>query len=89
MNVLDATRTPRVMNLKEVIQSYLDHLREVLLRRSKQRLEKINYRLEVIDGYMKAFLNLDEVIRIIRYEDKPKIELISHFNLRKDKLMQF
>ena len=43
MNVLDATRTPRVMNLKEVIQSYLDHLREVLLRRSKQRLEKINY----------------------------------------------
>ena len=81
MNVLDATRTPRVMNLKEVIQSYLDHLREVLLRRSKQRLEKINYRLEVLDGYMKAFLNLDEVIRIIRYEDKPKIELISHFQL--------
>ncbi|MEN9017770.1 MAG: DNA topoisomerase IV subunit A [Hellea sp.] len=81
MNVLDATRTPRVMNLKEVIQSYLDHLREVLLRRSKQRLEKINYRLEVLDGYMKAFLNLDEVIRIIRYEDKPKIELISHFEL--------
>jgi len=81
MNVLDSTRTPRVMDLKEVIQSYLDHLREVLLRRSKQRLEKINDRLEVLDGYMKAFLNLDEVIRIIRYEDKPKAELINSFQL--------
>ncbi|MDG1141931.1 MAG: DNA topoisomerase IV subunit A [Hellea sp.] len=81
MNVLDATRTPRVMDLKEVIQSYLDHLREVLLRRSRQRLKKINDRLEVLDGYMKAFLNLDEVIRIIRYEDKPKAELINVFQL--------
>ena len=81
MNVLDSTRTPRVMDLKEVIQSYLDHLREVLLRRSKQRLEKIYDRLEVLDGYMKAFLNLDEVIRIIRYEDKPKVELINVFQL--------
>ena len=81
MNVLDSTRTPRVMDLKEVIQSYLDHLREVLIRRSKQRLEKIYNRLEVLDGYMKAFLNLDEVIRIIRYEDKPKVELINVFQL--------
>ena len=81
MNVLDSTRTPRVMDLKEVIQSYLDHLREVLIRRSKQRLEKINDRLEVLDGYMKAFLNLDEVIRIIRYEDKPKVELMNVFQL--------
>ena len=81
MNVLDSTRTPRVMDLKEVIQSYLDHLREVLLRRSRQRLKKINDRLEVLDGYMKAFLNLDEVIRIIRYEDKPKAELINVFQL--------
>lgn len=81
MNVLDSTRTPRVMDLKEVIQSYLDHLREVLIRRSKQRLEKIYDRLEVLDGYMKAFLNLDEVIRIIRYEDKPKVELINVFQL--------
>jgi topoisomerase-4 subunit A len=69
------------MDLKEVIQSYLDHLREVLIRRSKQRLEKIYNRLEVLDGYMKAFLNLDEVIRIIRYEDKPKVELINVFQL--------
>ena len=81
MNVLDSTRTPRVMDLKEVIQSYLDHLREVLIRRSKQRLEKIYDRLEVLDGYMKAFLNLDEVIRIIRYEDKPKVELMNVFQL--------
>jgi topoisomerase-4 subunit A len=81
MNVLDATRTPRVMNLREVIQCWLDHRREVLQRRSQQRLGKIELRMEVLDGYMIAFLNLDEVIRIIRFEDKPKEELIKTFNL--------
>lgn len=81
MNVLDATRTPRVMNLREVIQAWLDHRREVLQRRSQQRLGKIELRLEVLDGYMIAFLNLDEVIRIIRFEDKPKEELIKAFKL--------
>lgn len=81
MNVLDATRTPRVMDLREVLQSWLDHRREVLLRRSHQRLAKIADRLEVLDGYMIAFLNLDEVIRIIRFEDKPKQELIKAFCL--------
>lgn len=81
MNVLDATRTPRVMNLREVIQCWLDHRREVLQRRSSQRLGKIDLRMEVLDGYMIAFLNLDEVIRIIRFEDKPKDELIATFNL--------
>ncbi|MEP4051680.1 MAG: DNA topoisomerase IV subunit A [Litorimonas sp.] len=81
MNVLDATRTPRVMDLREVLQSWLDHRREVLLRRSRQRLAKIADRLEVLDGYMIAFLNLDEVIRIIRFEDKPKQELINAFGL--------
>ncbi len=81
MNVLDATRTPRVMDLREVIQSFLDHRREVLIRRSRQRLGKIEDRMEVLDGYMIAFLNLDEVIRIIRFEDKPKEELIKAFNL--------
>ncbi len=81
MNVLDATRTPRVMNLREVIQSWLDHRREVLQRRSRQRLGKIELRMEVLDGYMVAFLNLDEVIRIIRFEDKPKEELIKVFKL--------
>lgn len=81
MNVLDATGVPRVMDLREVIQAWLDHLREVLLRRTRQRLGKIALRLEVLDGYMIAFLNLDEVIRIVRYEDKPKDELIAAFNL--------
>lgn len=81
MNVLDATRTPRVMDLRDVLQSWLDHRREVLLRRSRQRLAKIADRLEVLDGYMIAFLNLDEVIRIIRFEDKPKQELIKAFGL--------
>jgi len=81
MNVLDANRTPRVMNLREVLQSFLDHRREVLLRRSQQRIDKIADRMEVLDGYMIAFLNLDEVIRIIRFEDDPKLELIKAFNL--------
>lgn len=81
MNVLDATRTPRVMDLREVIQAFLDHRREVLLRRSRQRLGKIDDRMEVLDGYMIAFLNLDEVIRIIRFEDEPKKELIKTFKL--------
>jgi topoisomerase-4 subunit A len=81
MNVLDATGVPRVMDLREVIQSWLDHRREVLLRRTNQRLGKIALRLEVLDGYMIAFLNLDEVIRIVRFEDKPKDELIKAFQL--------
>jgi len=81
MNVLDATRTPRVMDLREVIQSWLDHRRVVLLRRSKQRLSKIADRLEILDGYMIAFLNIDEVIRIIRFEDHPKQDLMKAFKL--------
>jgi len=81
MNVLDATRTPKVMNLREVIQAFLDHRRIVLQRRSRQRLGKIEDRMEVLDGYRIAFLNLDEVIRIIRFEDEPKAELIKAFKL--------
>jgi len=81
MNVLDKTRTPRVMNLREVIQAWLDHRREVLQRRTTQRLDKIADRMEVLDGYLIAFLNLDEVIRIIRFEDQPKTELIRAFKL--------
>ena len=81
MNVLDDTRTPRVMDLREVIQSWLDHRRVVLLRRSGQRLSKIADRLEILDGYMIAFLNMDEVIRIIRFEDHPKQELMKAFAL--------
>lgn len=81
MNVLDATRTPRVMNLREVIQAFLDHRRVVLQRRSRQRLSKIIDRMEILDGYMIAFLNIDEVIRIVRFEDKPKEELMKTFKL--------
>ncbi len=81
MNVLDATRTPRVMNLREVIQAFLDHRRVVLQRRSQQRLGKIEDRMEVLEGYRIAYLNIDEVIRIIRFEDEPKAELIKAFKL--------
>ena len=81
MNVLDATRTPRVMDLREVIQAFLDHRRIVLQRRSQQRLGKIEDRMEILDGYLIAFLNIDEVIRIIRFEDDPKAELIKAFKL--------
>jgi len=81
MNVLDATRTPRVMNLREVIQAFLDHRREVLQRRSEQRLSKIEDRMEVLEGYRIAYLNIDEVIRIIRFEDNPKTSLIKAFKL--------
>ncbi len=81
MNALDATRTPRVMSLKDMLQAFLDHRHEVLERRTRYRLAKIADRLEVLGGYLIAFLNLDEVIRIIRFEDKPKDELIRTFEL--------
>lgn len=81
MNVLDADQTPRVMDLREVLQAFLDHRRVVLQRRSNYRLQKIEHRLEILEGYLIAFLNLDEVIRIIREEDHPKEDLMSTFKL--------
>jgi topoisomerase-4 subunit A len=81
MNVLDKTRTPRVMGLSEVIRSWLDHRHEVLVRRSNHRLTAIERRLEVLDGYLLVYLNLDEVIRIIREEEHPKPRLIDRFSL--------
>src|SRR3984957_3084303 len=81
MNVLDSTRTPRVMGLSEVIRSWLDHRHEVLVRRSNHRLTAIERRLEVLDGYLLVYLNLDEVIRIIREEEPPKPRLIERFSL--------
>ncbi|MCB1381453.1 MAG: DNA topoisomerase IV subunit A, partial [Notoacmeibacter sp.] len=81
MNVLGADGSPRVMGLREVLQSYLDHRKEVLRRRTEFRLDKIAKRLEILDGFLIAYLNLDEVIRIIRYEDEPKAELIKTFDL--------
>ncbi len=81
LNVLDASQTPRVMNLQEVLEAFLKHRFDVLRRRSRHRLEKIKNRLEVLEGYLIVFLNLDEVIRIIREEDHPKQSLIETFKL--------
>ncbi len=81
MNVLDATRTPRVMALRDVLRAWLDHRHEVLIRRSRHRLAAIERRLEILDGYLAVFLNLDEVIRIIREEDEPKQRLMARFTL--------
>jgi topoisomerase-4 subunit A len=81
MNVLDADRTPRVMSLKEVLRAWLDHRHEVLQRRTNHRLGAIARRLEILDGYLIAYLNLDEVIRIIREEDEPKPRLMERFGL--------
>ena len=76
MNVLIDGRQPKVCSLKEVLRAFLDHRREVLLRRSQHRLEKIDHRLEVLEGFIIAFLNLDRVIDIIRYDDEPKAALM-------------
>ncbi len=81
MNVVDADRTPRVMSLRELLQAFLDHRLVVLVRRSEHRLGKIARRLDVLQGYMVVYLNLDEVIRIIREEDHPRQELMATFEL--------
>ena len=81
MNVLMGGLTPRVVNLQEVIREWLDHRREVLIRRSKNRLGIIDHRLEVLGGYLIAYLNLDEVIKIIRTQDEPKPVLMKRFKL--------
>ncbi|MFY7853639.1 MAG: DNA topoisomerase (ATP-hydrolyzing), partial [Brevundimonas sp.] len=76
MNVLDATGTPGVMGLKGCLQAFLDHRREVLNRRSQWRIEKVEKRLHLLEGLRIVFLNLDEVIRIVREEEQPKAVLI-------------
>ncbi|MCC5984991.1 MAG: DNA topoisomerase IV subunit A [Rhodobacteraceae bacterium] len=76
MNVLIDGRTPKVCSLREVLQAFLDHRREVLRRRSEHRLGKIDHRLEVLEGFIIAFLNLDRVIDIIRYDDAPRDALM-------------
>jgi len=81
MNVLDARGTPGVMGLKQALMAFLAHRREVLTRRARHRLGKIEARLHILDGLLIAYLNLDEVIRIVRYEDEPKQKLISTFTL--------
>src|SRR5215472_14649825 len=81
LNVLDARGAPRVMGLKAALQAFLDHRREVLVRRARFRLGKIEQRLHVLAGLLIVFLNLDEVIRIVRYEDDPKAKLMAAFEL--------
>ncbi|WP_159586274.1 DNA topoisomerase IV subunit A [Chelativorans xinjiangense] len=81
MNVLSRGKVPGVLSLKEVLREWLDHRREVLLRRSRHRLAEIERRLEILGGYLVAYLNIDEVIRIIREEDEPKPVMIARFEL--------
>jgi len=81
MNVLTADRTPRVLGLREVLRQWLAHRHEVLQRRSRHRLAAIEKRLEILEGFIKVYLNLDEVIRIIRFEDEPKPSLMAAFQL--------
>ena len=81
MNVLDADRTPKVMGLGEVLLHWLRHQIEVLVRKSQHRLEKIDARLELLQGYIIAFLNLDRIIEIIRTEDEPKPVMMAEFQL--------
>ena len=81
LNVLDPTGTPRVMSLKDVLRIWLDHRREVVVRRATTRLSKVEDRLEVLAGYIIVYADLDEVIRIIRFEDEPKARLMAHFKL--------
>lgn len=81
MNVLSRGKVPGVLSLKQVLREWLDHRRDVLLRRSRHRLAEIEKRLEILSGYLIAYLNIDEVIRIIREEDEPKKEMIARFEL--------
>jgi len=81
LNVLDDSRTPGVMSLKEALAAWLKHQFEVLIRRSQHRLAKIADRIELLDGYLITYLNLDRVIQIIREEDQPKPVMIVEFGL--------
>jgi topoisomerase IV subunit A len=81
LNVLVKGRIPKVLGLAEALREWLDHLRDVLLRRSNFRKQQIEHRLEVLGGYLIAYLNLDKVIKIIRTEDEPKPVLIKTFTL--------
>ncbi len=81
MNVLVKGRVPKVLGLGEALREWLDHRREVLVRRSKHRAAEIEHRLEVLGGYLVAYLNLDKVIKIIRTEDEPKPVLMKTFKL--------
>ena len=81
LNVLVKGRIPKVLSLAEALREWLDHLRDVLVRRSNFRKQEIEHRLEVLGGYLVAYLNLDKVIKIIRTEDEPKPVLMKTFKL--------
>ncbi|MDR3373238.1 MAG: DNA topoisomerase IV subunit A [Ancalomicrobiaceae bacterium] len=81
MNVLSRGQVPNVLGLRDVLKEWLEHRKDVLVRRSTHRLQQIEKRLEILGGLLVAYLNLDEVIRIIRYEDDPKADLIKAFAL--------
>jgi topoisomerase-4 subunit A len=81
MNVLSAGQIPNVLGLRDVLKQWLEHRVDVLVRRTGHRLAKIEHRLEVLDGYRIAYLNLDEVIRIVRHEEEPKAMLMARFDL--------
>lgn len=81
MNVLDSEGVPHVLDIKQVLKEFLSHRHIVLQRRAQYRLDKINARLEILSGYLIAYLNLDEIIRIIREEDEPKAVMMKEFKL--------
>src|SRR5260370_2315226 len=81
LSVLVKGRVPKVLGLAECLREWLDHLRDVLLRRTSYRKAQIEHRLEVLGGYLIAYLNIDKVIKIIRSEDEPKPALIKAFQL--------
>src|SRR3979409_2262244 len=81
LNVLVKGRIPKVLGLAEALREWLDHLRDVLLRRSNYRKQQIEHRLEVLGGYLIAYLNIDKVVKIIRPEEEPKPVLIKTFKL--------
>ncbi|MBK6897302.1 MAG: DNA topoisomerase IV subunit A [Alphaproteobacteria bacterium] len=81
LNVLENGKVPKVMNLKEALQNWLDHQQDVLVRRSQFQLDKLLERIEVLKGFMLIYLNIDKVIKIIRFDDHPKDKLIKTFTL--------
>ena len=81
MNVLSRGKVPNVLSLRDVLKEWLEHRKDVLIRRSRHRLAEIERRLEILAGYLVAYLNIDEVIRIIREEDEPKAVMIARWSL--------
>ena len=81
MNVLFDGKLPRVSSLKDLIQNYIDHCKNILIRRSKFRLINIDSRLHLLEGFIVTYLNLDKVISIIRFNDNPKLDLQKEFDL--------